>query len=447
MYRFFRLICGFLWISLLIGAAPRGTARWFVSGVDAFNSAGSYNSIAIDPASGATYIGYYDETAHNLRVASYAGVGAGNCGTHNAWFCQVVDSHSDRGRASSIAIDPTSGYPAIAYYDATARVLRYITYSCFMGACYWGSPDVIDDSDSTAGLDGDFISLKFAPAGYPVIAYHATHPGTGQIGRLKLAQYTNGGNCGPLHSGLPSWTCKIIASSDFSVDFGQYISLAIDSGNDKHITYRSDTGSLWYAHSISSLGNCGQETVGGEIRYTWICDLVDQASIPLGSDRRFAALALGPDNRPYVAYSATPSSTQPGELRFASRAPADGVWTYERVDDLGSPLPENRPVALVMDRNGKGLIAYYRAATLWYAEPVPLGSGSGNCGLVTTGIPVYTWKCTAVEATSDVIASYVAIALAPNDLPTIAYSSYNFTGYDLKVANLRLPIYVPQVKR
>lgn len=148
-----------------------------------------------------------------------------------------------------------------------------------------------------------------------------------------------------------------------------------------------------------------------------------------------------------MAYSATPSSTEPGELRFASRAPTDGVWTYERVDDLGSPLPENRAVALVIDRNGKGMIAYYRLATLWYVEPVPLGSGSGNCGLVTTGIPVYTWKCSAVEATSDVIASYVAIALASNDLPTIVYSSYNFTGYDLKVANLRLPTYMPQVWR
>ena len=45
------------------------------------------------------------------------------------------------------------------------------------------------------------------------------------LGRLKLAQYTNGGNCGPMHSGFPSWTCKIIDSSDFSEDFGQYVLL------------------------------------------------------------------------------------------------------------------------------------------------------------------------------------------------------------------------------
>jgi hypothetical protein len=147
-------------------------ARWLMSEIDTPGNTGQHTSIAIDAATGTTYVSYYDYTNKQLRLAMDSGFGtAGNCGPDNSWRCQTVDSTYGVGNYSSIDINPSTGEIGIAYYDATNGQLMF-AHGKICPTCIW-SKDIID-KPLAFPLDsmGKYASLKYNSFGNPAIAYY-----------------------------------------------------------------------------------------------------------------------------------------------------------------------------------------------------------------------------------------------------------------------------------
>jgi hypothetical protein len=97
--------------------AVRATGVWQTEPVDepAGVDVGRYSSLAIDPQSDASHIGYFDISS---RVLKYA------VSTGQRWATSVADSNGDVGRYARLALDPSGGVH-ISYYDATTYALKY----------------------------------------------------------------------------------------------------------------------------------------------------------------------------------------------------------------------------------------------------------------------------------------------------------------------------------
>jgi hypothetical protein len=90
-------------------------SSWTVQRLDECGSKLDFNiSIALDSTNN-PYISYVRGT--NLKVARWTGT---------QWIVQTVDSPGDVGRYSSIKV-LSSGYPVVAYYDASNGDLKYAT--------------------------------------------------------------------------------------------------------------------------------------------------------------------------------------------------------------------------------------------------------------------------------------------------------------------------------
>jgi hypothetical protein len=180
-----------------------------VTVVDAFDD-GNMTSLAFDPLN-RPMIAHYDSTNDDLRF-SVEEPGTG-------WATTTVDSTGNTGRLPSIAIDPDTGFPAIAYRDSTAIDLRY--------AAWDGDSWNLTTVDSIGSV-GDSPSLAFDPAdGNPAIAYFDTTNAD-----LKLAW----------HDGS-AWQTQTV---DGVGSVGRYPSLAFND-------YGSGFPSIAYFDSTTSL--------------------------------------------------------------------------------------------------------------------------------------------------------------------------------------------------
>src|SRR4051812_30310022 len=84
-----------------------------------------------------------------------------------AAMIQVIDSTGDVGQYTSIAINPVTQNPAIAYYDVTDGDLKYATFN----RGRW-----VIDTIARTGNVGRSASLKFNSKGEPSIAFaDSTH--------------------------------------------------------------------------------------------------------------------------------------------------------------------------------------------------------------------------------------------------------------------------------
>jgi hypothetical protein len=405
------------WTVISANTSSAATAPWFVNTVDSLNDVGQHVSVALDPASGASYVSYYDATYKDLRMAKYVGPG-GDCGPNNDWSCETVDSAGDVGRYSSIAVDPTDNLPIIAYYDATNGALKLA-----VGYAFGWNIKTIDDP--LFGSAGSYASLKLDSTGKTRIAYYFSNfMGADSLWYVK---YVGGGagNCGgddyqcdPIDSGdrvgkyaslaldgsdRPriayydggndalryayeyggSWTIREILPTNS----GQYASLYVDvnSGDLAHIAhYDSSNGKLGYAVYVGSGGNCGFNS--STTKFEWRCDEIDSAGT--GTHPKGVSLAVDGAAYPLIAYQS---------------------W--------GSGLKVARPAAAL------GLLV-------------------GNCGPQNL---FYTWQCEAIRFGIGVgLGDFVSLAVNSAGLATIAYyGNITTSDGDLKVAYQRLQIFLP----
>jgi hypothetical protein len=392
---------------------------------------GNYVSVAIDPASGTTYISYFDTEYDDLRVARYVGSG-GNCGPSGSWTCQVVDPGVQGGRYSSIAIDPSTGLPAVAYHSATLGALKYAAYACD-GSCGW-AVDTIKPRMSSFAM-GAYASLAFLDR--PYIAYTAD---AGVVSELRLAYYVGaGGNCGPNGD---TWQCiglytptEVVEDTSLS---------AAGGGEPLRIAYREPGSGLGLATKVGEGdGNCGHN-------HDWLCEWVDLDP----SAGLYASLAASPLAEPRIAYY----SWDTGKLKLATYVGQGGNcylnddWQCDTIDHMGTSI-EPMGLSMVLDRAGRPVIAYQKIAgeftpkQLKVARPIQaLGWVSGNCG------PSLDWQCETVDAGDQYLneANYVDVAVDPVGLPTVAYrerDGYHYTS-NLKLAHVPpYTVFLPLVLR
>jgi hypothetical protein len=439
----------------------RSNGSWNFNAVGGADSTGTHNSIAIDAASDQVRVSYFDETTRQLNYAFYAGEGYGNCGTNYGWSCGVVDSTVGRGLANSIAINPETHNPAIAYYGSDEKALYFTQYGCTaFGACAWGTPTVIDNSHDT---DGDYVSLQFRPisfGGKPAIAYHAADPSHVYAGLVRYAEYIGaGGNCG---GASLKWDCQTVEASYTQESLGWYVSLGFSSTNTASISYSSPKISQYVATQIPSLGNCGVTYPG-----TWKCEAVDFNPDPpvaagTTTERRFSSLAVGPGEVRQIAYAAYNPYTTDYTLMYATSdvTPGSGNcgehnFTCIEIDNIGGfASSDSQPLAIALDANGSPEIAYKNQTDVYLAQPAP-GLVNGNCARSSGGISVNMWTCRKLptpgnELIPNIVGSYLSLAVRATGLPIVAYSHYIDMSphYYLNVARMVVPIvYFPAMTK
>ena len=174
--------------------------------------------ITVHLVDGRPAIAYYDVTNDDLRfvrATNTTGMGAG------AWGVPVaIDTYPRIGQHISQAI--VEGFPALAYYDADNRDLRYIRALDSTGT-FWGTSVTVD----SIGDCGEFCSLAIVN-GRPAIAYYHEQDNVRYV-RANDALGT-------------SWGASVGMDNSQSGPRGQGTSLAIIGGRPA-IAYQNNTNS------------------------------------------------------------------------------------------------------------------------------------------------------------------------------------------------------------
>jgi hypothetical protein len=141
---------------------------WVTATVDSTLTTGWYPSIAIDPDTGFPSIAYYDTANTALRYAAWDG---------DAWNLTTLDGFFgiDAGEYPSLAFDPADGNPAIAYYDRSFGNLKLAWHD----GSIWRTQTV--DSVGNVGLSPSLAFNNYG-SGFPSIAYF--NDGVGGTGQL-----------------------------------------------------------------------------------------------------------------------------------------------------------------------------------------------------------------------------------------------------------------------
>jgi hypothetical protein len=204
---------------------------------------GPHVSLALD-GDGYPHIAFYDASGSylNLMYAKWTG---------SAWDIQTADGDAaDVGQHASLALDPATGYPRIAYYDASNGTLKYAYWT----GSAWNPGNVIDNG---SGDDvGQFTSLKITPDGSLRVAYYDVTNGD-----LKYAKNSGVGT---------AWTITTIASGG---DVGQYASLALDpdsqypriayyDATNGDLCYAAWNGTIWFSATVDVGPASGVDDVG-----------------------------------------------------------------------------------------------------------------------------------------------------------------------------------------
>jgi hypothetical protein len=179
---------------------------------------------------------------------------------------------------NSIALDPNSGYPRIAYSDFGDKgILQY--------AVWTGSAWDIELVDGVEGVDqlGDYCSLALDVSGIAHISYVDLNNGS-----LKYARRT----------GSP-WEIEVVDGPGLVGPSGSYTSLALDSAGNTHISYHDfSNGNLKYARF-------------NELTQVWEIEVVDD----LGSVGSYSSIVLDGSGSPHISYYDATN----GDLRYARK--------------------------------------------------------------------------------------------------------------------------------
>jgi len=279
----------------------------------------------------------------------------------STWF--ITDVTSGVGWYPSIAID-SSGFAHFSYFASEPWRLYYATNKSGI----W-SFEIVEYSKVS------YTSIALDSSGNPHISYYADGPDD-----LKYARRVgSGGNCGYDNWSLTgTWDCQIVDSTD---DVGSHSSLALDSSDLPHISYRDATNDrLKYARLISSPPGWQIET--------------------LTSGGLFTSIALDGSDAPHIGFVGD-------GVRYAHK---DGVaWDYEYVD---AALDLVYDTSLALDSGGTPHISYWNSDTNEVRYAVRVSSG-GNCGVGGE------WNCETVASSEP---GETALAIDSSDTPHLAYS-------------------------
>lgn len=417
----------------------------FVHQVDYPLDVGKYASLAFRPFDNIPYISYYDAANGDLMLAHYLPQSGGNCGTHNHWFCEVLDGAdgTDVGQYSSLdfwADEANHGWKiGISYHAVTGNSLKYTTWWCSEQYCTRRITHMINASWVTKTSVGLFTSLKFGPEGTPHIAYYYADDNFFGINYLKYASYVgSGGNCG-----VTDWQCDKVDSSEHEV--GLYASLDLTYDGTPYLAYYDlGGGDLKLAYFLGITEEDCYADNG------WVCPIIDGTD---GSDvGLYASLTAqhSPEDQllRIVYYDKTH-----GQLKYY-----DPDWGPIVVDDMGASLSP-MGISMDIDKDGYPIIVYqqskpgdYETPDLRIARPYLAfqGLSFGNCGAIPPDWDSLYWRCNTLDYGGQYYdeAEYASVKVNSSGLAGVAYSEfYDYDAGDhatsLKYMIQKLPTFLP----
>ena len=140
-------------LCILLAASP-AFADWVFETIADLGDQGRFASLAID-STDTPHAAWYDATTGSLMYGLRY---------FDGWDVEQVDT-GNKGKYTSIAINPVTDLPAIAYTDQGNQKARYAWYD---GAT-WHKETIVWDDDED---EGRYIDLTFTSGGTPYIAYH-----------------------------------------------------------------------------------------------------------------------------------------------------------------------------------------------------------------------------------------------------------------------------------
>lgn len=332
---------------------------WVIQSVDTAFKSGQYASLALDPVTGYPSVAYYESQAKELRLVTWNG---------SSWSSQIVDTTVSAGQYCSLALDPSPPhYPRISYYDSSNRNLKYASWN----GSSWSLQVV--DSDGTVG---QYTSLALDPStGHPRISYYDF-----SNKNLKYASWDGSG-----------WTTSVVDSIG---DVGKYSSLALDqaSGKPRIAYYDATTTKLKYAAWNGS---------------SW------QVAYPDGVTQRgqYCSLALDPSTGdPRISYY----NSGANRLWYAWY---DGIWHADEVDT--NPSDRGMYTSLALDpSSGNPRISYFDNSTI---KKLLYATYNGS-----------DWNIQEDIDPASGVGAYSSLRLTSGGKAVIAY--YNQSAQDLKLA-------------
>jgi len=369
---------------------------------------GYFPSLALRTSDDLPYISYYNLTDGDLMIAYR--FPSTSCGLN--WTCdQVNEPEAVTGQNTSADTwsDGELWKLGISYYDSSYRSLHMYLLSCDAFGCnsYYIT---VDTPAIPAEHVGHYTSLKFNPAGTPMIVYHINNY-TGPDSLMYAYPVTSGGNCGEGEY-FNQWNCLTIDSGE---GIGRYASLDLSWNLQPYVAYYDAVnGDLKLAAFVITGGNCG---TGNQ----WVCTVIDgQDGTNVGA---YASLkAPGWDGAPLrIAYYDGINH----KLKFYNSLAGSPMF----VDDMG--INElYKGLSLDIDKDGLAVIAYKQLVdgpaqqVLRLARPyLAYNDGSyGNCGDEVSG-HLY-WRCSTLDSGSATtrVADFASLAIDSHGLARIAYS-------------------------
>ena len=341
--------------------------------IDSIGDIGEFSSIAID-SYGFKHISYFDATNIDIKYAT---------DKTGSWVTISIDTSGNVGSSTSIAIDSNDAVH-ISYYDATNTGLKYAT--CSSGCTTTSNWNIV--SVDTTGNVGWWTSIAINSNNAVHISYYDSTNDD-----LKYA------TCASSCSSTSSWSKVTVDSSG---DVGKYSSVAIDSNDAVHISYRDSTNDdLKYATCSSSCSSAS----------SWTTSTIDS----VGNVGSRTSIAIDSNDALHISYHDITN----GDLKYATDQ--SGSWANTTVDSVGTV---GQYTSIAIDSNDVVHISYYDATNkdLKYATNMQSSIVSGVGGVikfVDRDAEVGRYSSIAVDSSGDVHISY-----------------YGATNGDLKYATL-----------